>query len=138
MIDVQYRCKRLAETASPASLCVHQQCWHPTTMDLEMPNLSIICIIWSSPMNRVKHVHWVLLKHIQLSTHTYIHTTHTCIYIRRQVKNYPHFSIFHFIYKTVGLNKYVIFLHILLPFRCTWSSGPQACVFLPIRRFLVR
>ena len=34
-----------------------------------------------------------------------------------------------------GLNKYVIFLHSLLPFRCTWSSGRQACVFPPRTRF---
>ena len=44
---------------------------------------------------------------------------------------------FQFIYANVGLNKYVIFLHSLLPFRCTWSSGAQACVFPPRRRFSV-
>jgi hypothetical protein len=44
---------------------------------------------------------------------------------------------FQFIYTTVGLNKYVIFLHSLLPFRCTCSSCPQACVFPPGSRFSV-
>ena len=29
------------------------------------------------------------------------------------------------------------FVHSLLPFQCTWSSGPQACIFPPRRRFLV-
>jgi hypothetical protein len=54
------------------------------------------------------------------------------LYVRRKVKNYPHsFYFFQFIYTTVGLNKYVIFLHSLLPFRCTWSSGQQAYVFPP-------
>ena len=43
---------------------------------------------------------------------------------------------FQFIYTNVGLNKYVIFLHSLLPFQCTWSSGPQDCVFPP--RFSIR
>jgi len=42
---------------------------------------------------------------------------------------------FQFIYTNVALNKYVIFLHSLLPLRCTWSSGPQACLFPPRRRF---
>ena len=44
---------------------------------------------------------------------------------------------FQFIYTNVGLNKYVIFLHSLFPFRCTWSSGSQACVFPPGRRLSV-
>ena len=42
---------------------------------------------------------------------------------------------FQFIYTNVGLNRYIIFLHSLLPFRHTWSSGPQACIFPPRRRF---
>jgi hypothetical protein len=57
------------------------------------------------------------------------------IYTRERQK-LSAFLFFQFIYTNVGLNKYVIFLHSVLPFRCTWSSGPQACVFLP-RRFSV-
>jgi len=60
------------------------------------------------------------------------------IYIyTRESKKLSALLFFQFIYTNVGLNKYVIFLHSLLPFRCTWSSGPQACVFPPRRRFLV-
>jgi hypothetical protein len=57
--------------------------------------------------------------------------------IRGKVKNYPHFCFSNLFTQKLRLNKYVIFLHSLLPFRCTWSGGPQACAFPPRRRFSV-
>jgi hypothetical protein len=50
--------------------------------------------------------------------------------ITRESKQLSALLVFQFIYTKVGVE------HSLLPFRCTWSSGPQACVFPP-RRFSV-
>ena len=84
MIDMWYRCKRLVESASLASLCVHQHSWHPTSKDLGIAK-TLNNLYYIAFTNEHNEAYPLVVTYIQLPTHTYklhIHAfIHVCTYI---------------------------------------------------------
>jgi hypothetical protein len=68
-----------------------------------------------------------------VGVYTYIYI-YVYIYIHVGKSKIIRTHFFQFNYTNIGLNNYVILVHRLHPFRCTWSSGPEACMFPPRKR----